>query len=277
MTDLETPGAEPAPLPALEPEPTSALVSAPRRRRPALRVTAAVAAAVLAGVVIGAGVIAATPDRTAPRAAKAPAAAPVPAAAPSSGPAYGAGANGSHFGSMRDLLLPLPEGFRPGPDDGMYGDDTALTKDQLTSYLDEQIKDLPKDQRDKVKAVLQAEGHKAAGVRSYQQDDATMVATVWLDQFDQQSVNAANAFADALAGDSGMFRDGPQVPDHPDARCFLPKLEPSEPIDGMECTAAVGDLLVTMHVEGVAPLPLSEAVSIFRQQLQRLALPGASV
>ncbi|MCX4747867.1 hypothetical protein OG455_20495 [Kitasatospora sp. NBC_01287] len=252
------------------------------RRGSALRVVAAMAAAVLVGAGIGAVIIAASPDH-ATAAAPAPgsasvSASPAPAPAPTStGPAYGAGSNGVHFGSMRDLLLPVPTAFRLGPDDGVYGDDTALTKDQLSSYLDAQVKDLPKDQRDKVKAELQAEGHRGAGVRSYQSDEGTMVATIWLDQFDQQSVKAENAFDGALAADLGVFRDGPQVPDHPDARCFLPQLDPSAPIDGMECTAAVGDLLVTMHVEGVAPLPLSEAVSIFRQQLQRLALPGASV
>jgi hypothetical protein len=229
---------------------------------------------VLLGVGIGVGVI----NTQYPQArATAPTTAPLRTAAPSAAPAYGAQSNGTHFGAIRDLLLPVPAGFALGPDDGVYGNDTELTKAQIDGYLDDRVAGLPKDQRDKVKAALQAQGHRAAGVRSYRSSDGGVVATVWLDQFDKQAVDAQNAFDAAMGSDSGLFRQGPAVPGYQQAACFLPPLRPGNPIDDMDCTAGVGDLLVTMHVEGVAPLPKSEAVSIFRQQLLRLAVPGASV
>jgi hypothetical protein len=241
-----------------------------------VKVTAAVAAAVLAGVGIGFGIIKAGYDDTAKTASPARS---VPSASPSaaSTPAYGALSSGAHFGSMRDLLLPEPSGFSLGPDAGLYGDDTQLTKDQISAYLDDRVSVLPKDQRDKAKAALQADGHRGAGVRSYVPSDDSMVATIWLDQFDKQAVAEESAFQAALGADSGLFRQGPAVPGHAEAACYLPALQPKDPIDGMVCTAGIGDLLVTMDVEGLAPLPKSEAVSLFRQQLERLALPGASV
>ncbi|WP_035847099.1 hypothetical protein [Kitasatospora azatica] len=281
-----TPEATATPEPVGQPDafaaPEPQAFGAPQPAKPAgrglaLKATAAVAAAVLAGVGIGVGIIQVKyQDDTTPVAAPAPSAAPSGAPAPS-GPAYGAQSNGTHFGAMRDLLLPMPAGYVLGPDDDVYGNDTELSQDAINTYLDDRVKDLPKDQRDKVKNALKAEGHKGAGVRSYRAADSKMVVTLWLDQFNQKSVAVENAFQGAWGSESGLFRQGPEVPGHQDARCFLPPAKPSEPIDELECTAAIGDLLVTMHVEGVAPLPKSEAVSIFRQQLERLALPGASV
>ncbi|GAA1252080.1 hypothetical protein GCM10009665_48530 [Kitasatospora nipponensis] len=268
------PVAAPAPDFATVPAPVAAPAPAPRSRR-ALRVTAAVAAAVLAGVGIGVGIIKVKYGDPAPVAAPAPAA--VPSAAPSTAQPYGASSNGVHFGSLLDLLLPLPAGYRLGPDDGLDGNDTALTAAQLSAEIDDETSDLPKDQRNATKDELRSLGMRAAGVRSYRTADAKMVVTLRLLQFNQNSVRAFNAFTGALGADSGLNRQGPEVPGHTDARCFLPAEDPGEPIDVMLCSGAVGDLLVTMRVEGVAPLPKSEAVSIFRQQLERLALPGASV
>ncbi|MFF7637307.1 hypothetical protein ACFZB9_29770 [Kitasatospora sp. NPDC008050] len=258
------------PVPATPP---TAPPATPRARF-VLRATAAVAAAVLVGAGIGVAVIKVRYDDAPAPVAAAPAGAAA-APSPNASPNYGAWSNGSHFGSLRDLLLPLPIGYQLGPDEGDYGDDTSLTPDQLNSYLDERVKDLPKEKRDQVKAALRAEGRKGAGVRSYLSADGKMVATLWLDQFNQHAVEAENAVMGALS-DTGVFRQGPSVPGYSDAHCFLPPLDPGAPLDDLECTAGVGDLLVSMHVEGVAPLPKSEAVSIFRQQLERLAIPGAS-
>jgi F0F1-type ATP synthase assembly protein I len=245
-------------------------------RAVAVKVTAAVTAAVLVGVGIGFGIIKANGDdtaKTAPAAALPAKAVPTASAKPS----YGALSSGAHFGSMRDLLLPVPAGYTLGPDDGVYGDDTQLTKDQMSSFLDDLVSYLPKDERDKAKAALQAEDRKNVGVRSYRQDDNMLVATIQLQQFDVQAVKETNAFQAVLGTDSGAFRQGPGVPGYPSAACYLPQADPNDPVDAMQCTAGIGDLLVTMNVQGVAPLPKSVAVSIFRQQLERLAIPGASV
>ncbi|MDH6112070.1 hypothetical protein P3T36_004953 [Kitasatospora sp. MAP12-15] len=269
MSDLDTtidvPDSIPVPVP----------VPVPSSRRPgfALRVAAAVVAAALAGVIIGVGIIKVKYDGT-PQAA----AATAPTAAPATGRPlpYGAQANGTHFGSLSDLLLPVPTGYKPGPDDGADGNDSVLTPEQLAADLDDSVKDLPKTERDKAKAVLQGLKEKGEGVRTYRSTNGDMALYLRINQFNQQSVEAENAFEAAMGSETGLFRLGPQVPGHPEAHCFLPPEDPGEPIDELDCTAAVGDLLVSLHVEGVAPLPKAEAVSVFRQQLDRLALPGAS-
>lgn len=244
----------------------------------AVRVGAAVVVAALVGVGIGIGIIQVKyPDGKEIAGSAGPTVAssgPSPSAAPS--PVFGAKENGNHFGAMLDLLLPLPTGYALGPDDGAYGNNTELTPEQLAGELDDTLKDLPKDQRDKVRANWQALHIKGAGVRSIKRADNAVAVGFQLRQFNQQAVGAQNEFVGAFVAASGIFREGPGVPGHPEAHCFLPPAPPGEELDYLQCSAAEGDLLVVMKVEGVAPLPKDSAIALFTQQLDRLARPGAS-
>ncbi|MFE9428760.1 hypothetical protein ACFYNO_38100 [Kitasatospora sp. NPDC006697] len=243
--------------------------------RAAAAATAGVLLAALAGVGIGYGIRQAQHDDDHTK-HDAIAVAPTPAApapAPSGKPATG---------TMSDLLLPVPAGFSLGLNGGDLGADTEngpdLTKEQQAAQLDAELDVLPQDQRAHAKAQLPAAGPKALGTRGYRSDDHQFVATIWLDQFASpaDAATASQAFDGAWSADATGYRVGPVVPGHQDAVCVLPRFQPGEPIDEMDCTATVGGLLVAMRVEGVIPEPTSEAVSLFRQQLERLALPGAS-
>ncbi|MGK4582250.1 hypothetical protein [Kitasatospora sp. HPMI-4] len=243
---------------------------------PALRAGAAVVAAALLGVGIGVGILKVRYGDPAPEAA-ARAAVPTTAPSASAGSSYGAQSNGTHFGSMRDLLLPVPDGYRLGPDAGAYGNDTELTDDQRKAWVDDQIRSLPGGLRDDVRKVWQDAPLKGGGVRSYADaGGGDFVITVWLLQYHQDAVKADNAFVGAMASDSGLFRAGPQVPGHQEAHCYLPSAPPGDKLDALVCSAAVGDLRVEAQVEGVAPLPKDKVVTLLRRQLDRLALPGAS-
>lgn len=270
VTYLETPaGAAPAPAPA----PTGQ-GPAPSRKRRALRPVAAVLAAVLAGVGIGEVLLHTTYRTTAAPVAAAPAGS-APTVAPT--PSWGARSNGNHFGSLRDLLLPVPGRYRPGPDIQDLGNDTALTGTQLSGRLRQALAGVPAKDRKRVQQAWNSLHLRASGLRTYQVDDGGYMAEIRLDQFNQQAVKAAKALESAVVDYSGAFRQGPAVAGHPDARCVLPPLEPSARIDYMTCFAAEGDLLVTMEVTGVAPLMKDQAVQLLQAQLDRLAAPGAAV
>ncbi len=243
-----------------------------RRPGPAMRAGAAVVAAALLGVGIGVGIIKVEYDDAAPVAA--PAAGATPGA--SASPSFGAKSNGSHFGSMRDLLVPVPSGYKLGPDSGAYGNDTELTADQRTAWTEDAVRGYPQKLQDAIRNEWQQYPLKGAGVRSLAVDSDDFTATIWLLQYHQDAVKADNAWVGALSSDSGLFRIGPDVPGHSEAHCYLPFAEPGAKIDRMICSAAEGDLRVEMRVEGVAPLPKDKAVTIFNQQLDRLARPGAS-
>ncbi|MFD0410320.1 hypothetical protein [Kitasatospora sp. NPDC127116] len=239
-----------------------------------LRAGAATAAAALVGVVIGVGIIKTRYDDPAPVTAAAPSAGPTPTATATP---YGAKSNGSHFGSLRDLLLPVPAGYQPGPDDGGYGNDTELGGEQLAAELDADLQQLPKEKRDKMRSYWESMHVKATGVRTYRADGDDLVIGLKLRQFNQQEVQRINEYTAVFTGDTGLFRIGPAIPGHPEAHCYLMPAPPSAPIDYLECSAAEGDLLVIMSAEGVAPLPKDRIVALFTAQLDRLARPGASV
>lgn len=239
-----------------------------------LRGAAATVAAALAGVVIGVGIIEVRYDDPAPAAAG-PAAGPAPAPSPSP-TAFGAKSNGNHFGGLRDLLLPVPAGFALGPDYGSYGNDTELTAEQLAAEVDEGVKDVPADKRERVKQYWNGLHVKGTGVRTFKSSAGDLVVSLKLRQFNQQEVQKENEYTAIFTGDTGLFRTGPEIPGHPEAHCYLMPVPPSAQIDYLECSAAEGDLLVVMDVEGVAQLPKDKIVSLFTAQLDRLASPGAS-
>ncbi|WP_369182004.1 hypothetical protein [Streptomyces sp. Y1] len=270
-----------APQPDSVPQPDSGQQSAdqsqsagprPAGASPLLRASAATVAAALAGVAIGIGVIKVHYD-DAPAPVAAPAAAPVPSA---SATPYGAKSNGSHFGSLRDLLLPVPAGYRLGPDDGGYGNDAELGSQQLAEELDAELQQVPKAQRDKMREYWEGLHVKGTGVRTYRTEADDLLIGVKLRQFNQQEVQKINEYTAVFTGDTGLFRVGPQVPGHPEAHCYLMPAPPSAPIDYLECSAAEGDLLVIMNAEGPAPLPKDKIIALFAAQLDRLAAPGAT-
>ncbi|MFD0275780.1 hypothetical protein ACFVHB_18010 [Kitasatospora sp. NPDC127111] len=272
VADAAPPTADAA-LSGVEPAPPAPAAPAPSSRR-LLRATGATVAAALVGVVIGLGIIKTQYDDPAPATAAGPTAAPAPSA---SATPFGAKANGNHFGSLRDLLLPVPAGYALGPDEGGYGNDTELSADQLSAELDDDLQQIPKDKRDKLRQYWEGLHVKATGVRTYKATaNSDLVIGMKLRQFNQQEVQKANEYTAVFTGDTGLFRIGPAVPNHPEAHCYLMPAPPSAPIDYLECSAAEGDLLVIMTAEGVAPLPKDKIVAFFTQQLDRLASPGAS-
>ncbi|WP_380282984.1 hypothetical protein [Kitasatospora purpeofusca] len=275
VTDSVVPEPQAGPAPTAPADTADAAPTGSATSRRVLRAGGAIVAAALVGVVIGVGIIEVRYDDPAPATAAAPStgtAAPTATATP-----FGAKSNGNHFGSLRDLLLPVPGGFLLGPDDGADGNDTELTGDQLAAAFDDDLGTVPKEQQDKLRQYWKDLHVKAAGVRTYKARLGELVVGIRLRQFNQQEVQRMNEYTAIFTGDTGLFRLGPAVPDHPEAHCYLMPAPPSAPIDRMQCSAAEGDLLVVLDAEGVAPLPKDKIVALLTQQLDRLARPGASV
>ncbi len=278
-SDLPTPSDLPAP---------PAGPDAPRSTRSrVLRAGAVTVAAVLVGVALGVGIVQAeygdAPKAVAPGAAgpAVASAAPASPAAPSA-PAFGARSDGNHFGSLRDLLIPVPAGFVPGPDYSAYGNDTELSAEQSAAELDEGLKGVPADKRGRMREFWNGLHVRGTGIRTFKSSASDLVVNVRLRQFDrgnaqgEQKENEYTAVLTGGAAGNGRLRIGPEIPGHPEAHCYLMPVGPGAPIDYLECSAVEGDLLVVMGVEGVALLPKDKIVSLFTAQLDRLARPGAS-
>ncbi|MFD8479106.1 hypothetical protein [Kitasatospora sp. NPDC059673] len=264
----ETAGAEPAAAAGEFADPAAAPAAKPRRL--ALKAAAAVVAAALVGVGIGEAIIKVHyKDSPAPAAA-------APAPSESQTQPWGAKSNGNHFGSLRDLLLPVPSSYRLGPDYKSIGNDNELRDADLDKALKETLADVPEKYRKDAENALSSLHIQGIGARSLvTMDNRTSVMLV-LSQFNQQAVAAENNSYGKWYTDNELYRLGPGVAGHSEAHCALPTLKAGDQLDYLQCYAGVGDLLVQMDVTGVAPLDQNKVVDLFRQQLDRLAIPGAT-
>ncbi|MEY9839608.1 hypothetical protein [Streptacidiphilus sp. EB103A] len=277
MTTESTQPGLPAQPPVTAPDPTAPDPTAPDRnpaaRKPGRgRLFALGTLLVLSAVAVGGGVgFAVLQAEKKPKASVATASTrPAPAASP----AYGALADGNHFGSLRDLLLPLPSGDLLGPDDPGIGNDTVLDAAQFRAIFDEDIASASAGDRAKLDQYFNASFIKGDAVRTYQVSNS-LVVELELRQENQQTAAAGASWAKELADITQAYRAGPAVPGFPKVHCYLPPLQTGDKLDHLECDASVGDLYVRLSAYGVAPLDSSSAVDLLRQQLERLAIPGA--
>lgn len=273
MTDIESPepaavltdGQQALPAPEFAPKPES------RPQRTGVKALAAVVVAALVGVGIGEAVIKVHYDEDPAPVAAAPA---TPSASPSA--PWGAKSNGNHFGSLRDLLLPLPAGYRLGPDYREFGNDTERGRADVQADQEKLVAGVPDKAKDAAKQFFAVQHHTGSAVRSMVASDNRTTVVLTLDQFNQQVVAETSDNLTKWFTDNDLFRNGPQVPGHPGAHCVLPPLEAGDQLDYLRCFSAEGDLLVYLEASAVAPLDQNKVVDLFRQQLDRLATPGAT-
>lgn len=284
-TGPETPATEPAPEepeglaeqaapePAPPAEPAPPCASAPRggTGRRLARGALSVALAVAVGVGTGLAVL----HVEKPHSGSTTTSAATPSA--SASPSYGASWNGSHFGSLSALLLPVPDGYQPGPDVPGVGNDTVLTSDQYKSYFAQQYRKLSSTQRDDLAKLLDLSRIKGYAVRTYRDSSGSQEIEMAVLQENQKTADFESRWQSAWEQATNSYRTGPAVTGYPKASCALPPTFPGDKLDEMDCAAAVGDLMVTMTVHGPAPLSTDTAVGLFEQQLKRLAIPAQQI
>ena len=280
-TDLSQPQPQPEPQPDIQPEPQPDIqpepqpeaeqavpVPVPVRRWGRGRWLALVAVGVLLAVATGAGVGEAILDGE----QKPVQATPVAEAA---APSFGTNADGSHYGSLGDLLLPVPGDATPGPDDQTFGNDTVLTSAQYQPFFNDDFGYLASGDRSRLGGLLDVGGLKSAALRSYQVSDQLDVE-IGLFQVAPARVVAAPAITQELANVTGGFTGAATVTGFPKARCYKPPLaQAGDELDYMDCEAVSGDLLVTVEAYGAAPMDSSLVTNLLMQQLTRLGTPEA--
>ncbi|WP_052442653.1 hypothetical protein [Streptacidiphilus neutrinimicus] len=208
---------------------------------------------------------------------RSPAAAkPATAAARAATPSFGAHSDGDHYGSLGDLLLPIPAGYQYGPDDMGLGDDSVLTPSQYEAMYTKSFAFLSSGERQQLKNELDLAHVLGYGLRTYS-DSSSQVVEITLLQENQHTAKGWSQVGKELADATNALRAGPSIPGHPEAHCYLLPTRPGDPLDSMGCEAAVGDLLVSLDAEGTAPLDQRGAAAILEAQLNRLAIPAAQI
>lgn len=241
----------------------------PRRsaRRQAWFVTGWLASALAVGAGAGFGILAVIGASNGSVIAGAPVA---PATAPSPSVTSGVRPDGTHYGSVKDFLLPIPDGYQAGPDEGGLGNDSTIAPDQADPTVALLFGTLPASDMTSAQGAI-ATGHMSDGaVRTYANSAGSLDVAVTVLRLDPaQSAESTSEF-ERVVKQSRAYRNGPQVPGHPEALCVLPVTHVGDPLDSMTCLATVGDTLAIVNAEGSVPLDTNAVTEIFGRQLDTL-------
>jgi hypothetical protein len=187
--------------------------------------------------------------------------------------------------SLVGMLLPYDDDYTRGPDLAEFGSDAELSGRQAAALRKETLTDLPRTQRQRLEKRIDDEHIKGMVMRSYVRsgpygvyEESSFAVSVTLSQMANQRVvrelsTAQNSVFDAI----GVFRKGPKIEGHKDAKCFLPPKNSDEKLDMMICSAYEGDVLVSATVSGVKPLDGRAVARFLAAQLDRITEPGEPV
>ncbi|MBN3928660.1 hypothetical protein IQ279_03190 [Streptomyces verrucosisporus] len=181
-------------------------------------------------------------------------------------------------GELRRKLLPVPEDFRLGPDVSEFGNDTELSGRQAQALLREGGKGLPGKERRRHREYVEKLRVQGIAMRTYTPYDNRFTAEIQLARMkNEKGVKDLSGFQSGLADALSVFRDGPKIKGHDNARCFLPPEDGDSELDAMFCTAYQDEYLISFRVDGVKPFERKDAAELLKDQLDHLASPGEYV
>jgi hypothetical protein len=193
-----------------------------------------------------------------------------PATTPSPSVTSGVRPDGTHYGSVKDFLLPIPDGFRAGPDEGGLGNDSTIPPDQADPTVALLFGTLPASDMTSAQGAI-ATGHMSDGaVRTYANAAGSLDVAVTVLRLDPAQAAESTSEFERVVKQSRAYRNGPQVLFHPEALCVLPVTHVGDPLDSMTCLATVGDTLAIVNAEGSVPLDANAVTDLFGRQLDTL-------
>ncbi|MEV6664960.1 hypothetical protein [Streptomyces nigra] len=190
---------------------------------------------------------------------------------------------------LAGMLVPYgTDSWVRGPDMGEFGSDAQLTGTQAEALRKESLRDLPRSQRRELEKRMDRLRPKGVAMRSYFSEFASgraggFVSDIYsvdvvLSQLENRTaVRDVVRTQNSLLGALDIFRKGPAVKGHKDAKCFLAPKDISEGTDEMSCFGYVGDVLVTVSAQGARPLDAKAVAKLMSTQLDRIAEPGKAV
>ncbi|MGW5236017.1 hypothetical protein ACWEQU_27945 [Streptomyces nodosus] len=188
---------------------------------------------------------------------------------------------------MRGMLLPFgASGYGRGPDLGQYGADAELSGAQATALRKESLRNLPRSQRRLMEKQIDKQHITGMAMRSYlsvedpvnqDTDDAFVMEIVLSRMENRGAVRSLTAVQQEFLSALDVFRAGPRIEGHKNARCFLPPKDSKEKLEYLFCSGYVGDVLVSATGYGLKPMDTKEAARFLRDQLDRIKDPGKAV
>ncbi|MFF7142805.1 hypothetical protein ACFZB5_16405 [Streptomyces nodosus] len=188
---------------------------------------------------------------------------------------------------LKGMLLPFgASGYGRGPDLGQYGADAELSGAQATALRKESLRNLPRSQRRLMEKQIDKQHITGMAMRSYlsvedpvnqDTDDAFVMEIVLSRMENRGAVRSLTAVQQEFLSALDVFRAGPRIEGHKNARCFLPPKDSKEKLEYLFCSGYVGDVLVSATGYGLKPMDTKEAARFLRDQLDRIKDPGKAV
>ncbi|PBC62958.1 hypothetical protein BKI49_17105 [Streptomyces sp. Tue6028] len=186
--------------------------------------------------------------------------------------------------SLASMLVPYDDGWTRGPDIAGFGSDAALSGGEAAALRKESVRDLPRTQRRRIEKEIDKQHTKGMAMRSYLyggstlDDDGTYTVSIELAQIeDKRAVRNMSTFQNEFLEALSVFRHGPKIEGHKNAKCFLPPKDKEEKLDMMVCSAYQGDVLVSATAYAAKPLNTKGVAKLLREQLDRIEEPGEAV
>ncbi|MFH8474535.1 hypothetical protein [Streptomyces sp. NPDC018000] len=204
-----------------------------------------------------------------------------PAHKPGKDPA-GDVARGRASTELSKLLLPVPSGYRLGPDIREMGNDGEQSGKKATAAAKQSARGLAgKERRAYEKRIdkLRIEG---IAVRSYVSDaNDLMVETQIMRMKDKKAVRNLYNVRSGLFENIGLFRQGPKIQGHTrNAKCFLLRKDSEggeNSLVSMECMAYDGELSINVSASGTVPFDRGAVAELLKDQLNHITSPGEYV
>lgn len=176
---------------------------------------------------------------------------------------------------MSKLLLPVPSGFRLGPDMDADGNDSETSGRKAAAAMKESGRGLAGKQRRELEKRIDRYDIQGLAQRSYVADtDDLVVETQIVKMKDRKAVRDMYTFRNALMDAVGVFRDGPKIKGHKHATCFRMPKDTKSDLDGMNCVAYDGGVLLIVSATGSEPFGTGAVADLLKDQLDHIASPG---
>ncbi|MGW1407942.1 hypothetical protein [Streptomyces sp. NPDC002403] len=180
---------------------------------------------------------------------------------------------------LSKLLLPVPAGYRLGPDNGELGNDGELSGKKAAAAMKQNARGLAGRERRAYEKRIDKLRIEGIATRSYTEDANTLAISTEITRMkDKRAVRNLYAFRTGLFEGIGIFRTEPKIKGHTrNARCYVLRKGSEDSIESMNCLAYDGELSVSLSASGTRPFDRKAVAELLKDQLDHIASPGEYV
>lgn len=187
-------------------------------------------------------------------------------------------ARGRASTELSKLLLPVPSGYRLGPDNGELGNDGEQSGKNATAAMKESAHGLAGKERRAYEQRIDKLRIEGIAVRSYADGSSMVINTEIMRMKDKKAVRNLYTFRTGLLESLDVFRQEPKIKGHTrNAKCYVLRKGSKDSIESMNCLAYDGELSISVSASGTKPFDRTAVAELLEDQLKHITSPGEYV